>query len=312
MATQEGQQAIRDQVTAKMIAALERGVVPWHKPWQGSGAAGFPCSLSSKRPYRGVNVWLLGLTALERGYRSPWWGTYKAIIDLGGKVREGQSHKNGLGSTGIILSKTYPRTEIDEKTGDKVTRRIPVMRWHAVFNAEQADGLPDWCYPSAEDRGGNGLLPEPEEVLMGYLHRDGAPGFRYAGDRACYSPGEDMITIPHPEGFDSPSHRYATEFHECGHSTGHQSRLGRAGIAGFDHFGSERYADEELIAEMTSAYLCAMTGIDGDGIFDNSAAYLGNWLAKLRNDHKLIFRASARAGEAVDCVLGRVTTYEEK
>lgn len=303
----QGQQAIKDQVTAKMVAALQSGVVPWHKPWTGSGAAGFPCSLSTRKRYRGINIWILGLTAMDRGYRSPWWGTYTQIERLGGQVRKGQNHHNGTGSTGIVLYKTHTKGWDEEHDRPNT---FTVMQYFSVFNAEQADGLPDWCYPSIEDRGGSGLITDPQEVLMGYLHRDGAPSFRYAGDRAYYNGGNDCITIPAPETFDSPEHRYATEFHECGHSTGHPDRLNRPGIAEFDHFGSGQYAQEELVAEMASVMLCTLTGIDGEGIFDNSAAYLGNWLTKLNDDHSLIFRAARESGKAVDVILGTESKEE--
>lgn len=300
MSTAQGQARIHEIVTEKMIAALKQGVVPWRQTWSGNAQAGFPVSLSSRRPYRGINIWLLGLTAMERGYRSPWWGTYEQIEKLGGQVRKGQTRKNGTGSVGIIGYNSHRR---EDPLSGEVTF-FPSMYFWNVFNAEQADGLPDWCYPTIEDRGGAGVLESAQGVMDGYLQRDGAPKFRYMGDKAHYQPSIDTITIPAPETFESPEARYATEFHEAGHSTGHRSRLSRPGIDGFDHFGSDRYSREELVAEMTSVLLCTHAGICTDAIFDNSAAYVGNWLTALDNDHRLVIKASTAAFAAMEHILG--------
>lgn len=297
--SREGQQAIKDQVTARMMASLQAGVIPWHQPWISSG---LPRKMSDKGFYRGINRLLLGVTAFVEGYSSPFWGTMNKINQLGGRVRIGES------PTWIVwwAKKTGG---IDEETGKP--RTFTIMRYFKVWNACQCDELPEWCYPARRDNGGAEVLEAAQAIVDGYLSRPGAPEFRYQGDEAWYHAGDDLINIPDPDSFDSPEHRYATEFHEIGHSTGHKSRLNRDGIAEFSHFGSKKYSREELASEMTSVILCAMAGIDDDAIFDNSAAYIGSWLHALNDDHDMVFKASAQASAAVDVVLGIETKEED-
>jgi antirestriction protein ArdC len=175
-----------------------------------------------------------------------------------------------------------------------------VLRYFRVFNAGQADHLPARFHP-----GPGTFIPitATQTVLDAYL-RAGGPRLRHmAGDRADYDGRTDTIRLPRPEQFRTADGFYRTAFHECGHSTGHQSRLARPGIAGFDHFGSERYAKEELVAEMTASILGAHAGIDTHESFENSASYIASWLRALRDDKKLIVSAAAQAQRASDLVL---------
>jgi antirestriction protein ArdC len=232
---------IYDQVTQRMIAALERGTVPWRKPWHVD--VGQPRSMTTGQPYRGVNVFLLALTA-EHGYSSPFWGTYRQISEHGGQVRCGEH------STLVVFYKQHPIPQRDgqgegrEQPAEAAVKTVPVLRYFRVFNAGQADHLPARFHP----RPGTFIaITAPQTVLDAYL-RAGGPHLRYvAGDRADYDWRTDTIRLPRPEQFRTADSFYRTAFHECGHSTGHQSRLARPGIAGFDHFGSERYAKEELV-----------------------------------------------------------------
>jgi len=140
-------------------------------------------------------------------------------------------------------------------------------------------------------------------VLDAYL-AGGGPRLRHvAGARAYYTAASDVITLPPPAQFTTPAGYYATAFHECGHSTGHPSRLARPGITTFSHFGSGRYAREELVAEMTSAMLAAETGLGTDSLLGNSAAYIASWLRAVRDDPRLVVVAAARAQRACDLIL---------
>jgi antirestriction protein ArdC len=279
-------------VTERMIAALRRGTVPWHKPWQ--AGAGRPRSMSTGQPYRGVNVFLLGMTAAEEGYGSPFWGTYRQIGDLGGQVRKGEQ------STLVVFWKRVQIEHRDPQTGDPTIKQLPVLRYYRVFNAAQADHLPERCYPAP---GEHTEIAEPQAVLDGYLA--GGPKLVHAaGDRADYHPATDTIRLPPRAQFRTAEGYYATAFHEAGHSTGHPARLNRPGIAAFDHFGSERYAREELVAQMTSAILCAQTGTDTPEIFDNSASYIAGWLCALNDEKRLVITAAAQAQRATDLIVG--------
>ena len=261
-------------VTERMIAALERGTVPWRKPWQ--AAAGQPRSMCTGQPYRGVNVFLLGLTAAEEGYSSPFWGTYRQISDLGGQVRKGEH------STLVVFWKQAQAEHRDPQTGELTVKQLPVLRYYRVFNATQADHLPERFHPAP---GEHSEISGPQAVLDGYLAR-GPKLVHVAGDRADYHPATDTIRLPLRSQFRSAEGYYATAFHEAGHSTGHPTRLGRPGIAAFDHFGSDKYAREELVAQMSSSLLCAQTGIEDPEIFENSASYIAGWLIRAEPRHQ--------------------------
>ncbi|MBO0815832.1 MAG: hypothetical protein J2P30_11925, partial [Actinobacteria bacterium] len=193
------------------------------------------------------------------------------------------------------------RTGLGAEHDESATKTVPVLRYFRVFNAGQADGLPGRFHP---EPGSFTEITQPQAVLDAYL-RDGGPRLEHvAGDRADYDPRTDTMRLPLREQFRTPGGYYAAAFHECGHSTGHASRLDRPGLTAFDHFGSERYAKEELVAEMTASILCAQTGIDDPGIFGNSASYIASWLRALRDDKKLVVSAGAQAQRASETVTG--------
>jgi antirestriction protein ArdC len=237
------------------------------------------------------------MESAEHGYTSPWWGTYDQIIALGGQVRSGERHAK------VVWWKQWEVEERSGETGETERKRIPLLRYSRVFNAAQADGLPERYYPPP---------PRPAEVIdtadrlaQAYLGRPGAPRLTHAvADEAFYLPGPDVINVPPPQAFTSPERRYAVSFHEIGHSTGHGKRLARPGVEQFDHFGSGKYSREELVAEMSSAMLCAVAGIDTAEIISSSADYIGSWLAKLRDDVRLVVTASYAAQRAADYVQG--------
>ena len=118
---------VYQDVTDRMVAALERGTVPWHRPWSAS-SGGRPRSMSTGRPYSGINTWLLGLAAFERGYTSPWWGTFRQVKALGGTVRKGQNAQNGCGATHIVFWKAF--TPKDARP-DRTRARPARQRWPA-------------------------------------------------------------------------------------------------------------------------------------------------------------------------------------
>jgi antirestriction protein ArdC len=298
---------VHDQITNRIIRALEAGTVPWQKPWGAGG--GWPRSMTTNKRYQGVNVLVLGMTSEERGYSSPWWGTYRQIQELGGHVLRGQSAKSDTGSTTVMFAETRERDEdeADPRTGEPGRRRYTVAKAFRVFNAAQCEGLPERFYPQP---GTEELLAGPQAVLDGYLAHGGPRLDHVPIDRAYYTGENDRIVLPLRTQFKSPGHYYGTSFHEAVHSTGHPSRLNRPGIAEFDHFGSGKYAREELVAQIGAAMLLAETGVDEPGLFDNSAAYVQSWLRTLKNDRSLVVSAASQAYKAVDLITEPLRTEE--
>lgn len=340
----EGQDTIYQLVTDKLLGALDAGTVPWHMPWKtdGTGIA-YPMRMSSGTAYRGVNVWLLGVTAMSMGYTSAWWGTYDQIAKLSGMVQEpvvkegkpvlyktgrrkGEPHmhwvspdgtergvREGEKSTTVVLNRRFTwedKNDLDEKGRPK--RKVGfTLKFYNVFNADQASQMPERYLapagPVAEPEPFQGIA-EADALIAAYLAN--GPEVTHADPgRAWYKPGPDLINLPPDAAYDSPGERYSTWFHEIGHSTGHPDRLNRKGIAQFDHFGSGQYAQEELVAEITCAMLCAVTSIDG--VFDNSAAYVAGWAKKLRSDNRVVLAAAGQAQRAADLVRGVTYSDEE-
>lgn len=283
-------------VTDKIIEALEAGTVPWSKPWD--PRIGMPLSMSTNKPYRGINVWLLGFAAQAANYKSPFWGTYKKIASLGGQVRKGE--KSSL----VTFWKTSSREEIVD--GLPKVKRWAILRFYLVFNAEQADGLPEKFYKAPEGHE-HDAITDAQAIIDGYVKpKADGPTFTHAsGVGAYYSPFLDEIVVPLVAAFPQMEGYYSTCFHEMTHSTGHKSRLNREGVRGGHYFADEEYSKEELIAEMGAAMLCGTAGID-QAVRDRSAAYLQSWITTLRGDHKLVIKAAGDAQKAADHILGTV------
>lgn len=290
----EGQDKIYSLVTERIIESLEKGTVPWRKPW--NAAMRMPLSMSSRKYYRGVNVWLLALEAEDRGFTSPWWGTSKHIKELGGTIKADEWKR----ATVIVF---WKRLIVKDDKADNGKRTIYLLRYYRVYNADQADGLPERYYPKpGQPVEAESTVEDAEVIIKGYLANGGPKLRKVMGDRADYAGVTDTITMPKDEQFTSSAGRYDATFHELGHSTGHKSRLNRPGIVEFDHFGSGQYAKEELVAQMTAAMLDAIAGVEAD--IENSAAYVANWLKALKSDNKLVIQASAQAQRAADHIRG--------
>jgi len=277
VAKQAAKLDVYEMVTDRIVAALEKGIVPWQKPWASLGG---PRNLQSKRPYRGLNAFLLGLSS----YTSPYWTTFKAAKAAGGSVKKGEK------GTIVVFWKVNEYDDPQAKNGKK---KVPMLRYYTVFNVEQCEGLtvPESTLPDFEP------VEEAQRVID---EMPNAPVINFGGDQAYYSPMSDEIQLPIPEVFESSEAFYQTSFHELAHSTGHESRLHR--VTDWTMFGSEPYAKEELVAEMTAAMVLGTIGLEPQ--VDASAAYIDGWLARLKSDKKFVMQAAGQAQKAAHHILG--------
>ena len=287
---------IYQEVTDKIIGHLERGTAPWRNPIQRGTGDGWPKNLDSGKRYRGINVFLLGLTSWERGYSSDFWMTFKQAAAAGGQVRKGE--KGSL----VTFWKMYATK--DRETGLDV--EIPMLKHYTAFNLDQIEGIDA---PDAPETPSDGDPFEPivsaERIVDGYA---GKPMIAHdGGGRAFYRPSTDTIHMPDQRRFENPESYYSTLFHEITHSTGHSKRLDRGLDTKLAPFGSNDYSKEELVAEMGAAFLSASAGISPPTI-EQSASYLQSWINVLRGDKRLVVTAAASAQKAADLVLG--TTFE--
>ena len=274
-----------ERITERIVSLLEQGTVPWHKPWKVK--TGLPRNLISKKPYRGINVFLL----MAMSYESPHWLTFRQAIQLGGNVKKGEK------SCPVVF---WKRTKNEDEKSDE-PKKAPLLRLYHVFNVAQCEGL--------KDAPGEIQMPvtKPAEIVAGMPQ---PPVVKHGMAQAFYSPHEDCVGMPERERFDGEASYFATLFHELIHATGSEKRLNRASISERNGFGSNPYCKEELIAELGSAFLCGYAGIV-ERTIDNSAAYLEGWLKQFQNDRTLIVSAAAQAQKAADFILGRTFAESE-
>ena len=271
--------AVYDLITNRIIGMLDKGIIPWKRPWN----VPMPQNFVSKREYQGVNVLLLSFT----GFNSPYWLTYKQARDLGGHVKAGAK---GLPVVFWNWIKVKGKGSEEDKS-------VPFLKYHTVFNLEQCEGIAVPDNNRAEIR----PLEECEKVFEGMPDK---PALLHGGDKACYIPSKDTVLMPNKGNFESTEEYYSTLFHELAHATGHDKRLNRVSLIEPHAFGSETYSKEELIAEIGSSFLCSLTGIENKTI-DNQVGYISSWLNRLKNDKKLIITASSHAQKAVDFILNQ-------
>ena len=273
------------EITGRITQALERGTVPWRTPWRARGHR----NARSNRPYRGINTLVLQMAALERGWSDPRWLTYRQAEQAGGHVLRGEH------GTRVVLWKWIEKRSAEDP---EQVERFPLLRLYSVFNVAQCEGvrLPDRGKSCCADP-----LERAEAVIAGY--RDG-PEIRHGAESAYYVPERDEVHLPERAAFTDAHGYYATLFHELAHSTGHPKRLGREGYRTAARFGSERYSQEELVAEFAAAFLGSEAGIDPSRV-EQSAAYIASWLRVLDDDRRLVVVAAAQGQRAADHILGR-------
>jgi antirestriction protein ArdC len=311
---------------APIVEALERGdSIPWRKPWHpGAMHVG-----ANDRPYAGGNQFVAGLIAAERGYESRRWWTYSRIMEAGGATKKVVKFPNG-GSKTIYSGGDYSVagtkgkwvtvfgvfrkkwTEQDDETGEETTR---FGGWglstYSVLNLDEVTGMPDSVkYPDSLATPAN---PDTDtDCIESYMAvRAGwdAPNMRHYGDRAYYTPKSDSLTMPKIETFLSNSMYVRVLAHEDTHSTGHSSRLSRVGVTDPSVFGTERYAYEELVAEIGAAGLCGLIGVNDPGEVENSAAYCQSWHKRISDDPVAFIRAMQQGVRAVQYMMGEAPDY---
>lgn len=271
-------------ITDSIIEDLEKGIIPWKRGWS-VGAQG--CySYSTGKPYSLLNMLLLGGVSGD-------YVTFKGAQRAGGTVKRGEKSKT------VVY---WSMLEKEDENGNKET--IPLLRSYNVFHTSQCEGLkPHHAEATLYD---THPIEEAEAILRAYAEREGIALNIGDYNEAVYFPATDTIQLPRIERFANPAEFYSTAFHELAHSTGAKNRLNRK----LNESGRENYAQEELVAELASAFIMNSCGIDTVDTFENSEGYIQGWLKALRNDKRLIVTAAGRAEKAVGLILGKETDGE--
>ena len=277
---------VYELVTNRIIEQLENNIVPWEKPWGGTLDGAF--NRVSKKPYSILNQMLL-----KYGGE---YASFKQWKDLGGHIRKGEK------SEIVVFWKMYP---IKEKQDDEteIIKTIPLLKYINVFHISQVDGVEPLKQKVTHDIE---PIDKAEKILNDYWNRENITIEHVKGDKAFYSPMFDKIQLPLFEQFKQSEEYYSTAFHESVNSTMKTSRCNRQEDrkGKVVSFGSEEYSKEELVAEVGSAQLMNIVGIETTKSFRNSTAYIQSWLKVLRNDNKFIVSASSKAEKAVNYILG--------
>jgi antirestriction protein ArdC len=278
------------EVSARIVAELERGAAPWVKPWSATPGQNVPQNAVTNRPYSGCNVILLWL-ARNHGWAAPRFLTFKQAQETGGNVRRGEH------GTKVYFVK---QLQVRDGGGEQAeTRLVPMLREYTVFNIDQCECLPDSIRAGKLIRVRN---PDMPDVLADNFLRCTGADIREGHGEAYYVPSHDFISMPAFGAFKGADHFYNVAFHELTHWTGHKSRLDRNLK---NRFGSRTYAIEELIAELGAAFLSAEFGFDGDV---RNAGYIATWIELLKANKRAFFTACNRASHAVDYLRGLVLT----
>lgn len=284
-------------VTDKIVEQLQKGIIPWQKPWSNFGISDEDGAINyvTRKPYSLLNQMLLG--------KSGEWLTYKQISALGGKLKKGA--KAGIVVFYTTLT-TKPTEQSEESEEAEDIKAIPYLRYYNVFHIDDCEGIETKIkaeeVPTEEAK----PIEDAERTIIDYITREDGLTLHNdkPSDRAYYSPAKDEIVVPMLKQYNVVEEYYSTTFHEMIHSTMTESRCNRKSNMKFAAFGSEDYSREELVAEIGSAMLCRKVGLDCDKAFKNSVAYIQSWLKALKDDARAIVWASSRAEKAARYIIG--------
>ncbi len=308
----KNKKSVHDIITEKIMKQIESGTPPWKARWIMKHYNGF-----AKREYQGLNQLMLSWDMQAMNYSSPVWFSFKQVQKLGGSIRKGakssmvifnkkvtaqpkDKDKNEDQEDGLETNSEGEQEE--EKEESSKPKTFFLMRYYRVFNLDDVEGIDKEKFVNFA----NVKHEKPENIIDG-MTKDGLE-IQYTGVQPCYIPALDIVQIPDIKNFKSTEDYYASLFHEITHSTGHESRLKRAGVSQLDG-DKHKYSYEELVAEIGSAFLMAETGLKIN--YKNSAAYVKGWSQFLKDNKKAIFQASAEARKAVQYVVEKTEQFSE-
>ena len=300
----EAKEKFRQELADKFIHLLEEKKNDWIQGWD-TGTGGPPFNIASGRKYSGINQFTLSLTAMLEGYNDPRWATMTQIRDETGVYHKGEKWHLRKGSHGTKVEYWYPYDRENKKpltwqeykkaidSGREQKEFLIQPKYFTVFNASQIEGIPPLKKVENPAFTTDELIPKLAREMGVMIDFSPQP-------MAFYNPATDRIHLPTASLFHSSAEFHGTALHELAHATGHPSRLNR-GIKNI--FGSESYAAEELIAEMTSCFMAAdLKEVDLSAFnrFENNAAYLQSWIESIHDKPDALIRAVKEATRATE------------
>lgn len=275
---------------------IEKNEAPWQRTWEGFNQ--FPHNAKTSKEYNGINLMNLMAVGLIRGYTDTRWVTFAQAKELNASIKKGEK------GTPIIYFQDRKKIKELDENGEEVENEVkiekPIIKRSIVFNAEQCNNMP----PIEIKKIDFSPIEKAEEILK----NSGAKIEHKTSNRAYYNKVTDTIILPHQNQFHSKEEYYRTALHEMGHWTGHASRNGRD-LSG--EFGSESYAREELVAEITSFLVGIECGL-GHIPNENNIAYIKAWSKKIKDDPSYLMKALKDADKASKLILSKSLKLEQK
>ena len=285
-----------EKLVAELITLMESGKQPWRKEWDCTNG-GNQQNILSHHIYTGQNPALLSFYQIARGYPLPLWAGGGQIKSKGWRIRKGSK------ACYICVPSMY-QVDVENTFGEKVKEsRIGSFYFSPIFNVKDIEG-DDKNEVIARHQGeAEQPRPEPErmekcEKLFAAYHRQERLETQWSGEKACYSPSLDLVTMPERKKFHSAHALYSTWAHELAHSTGHEKRLKRPMSGGY---GLTSYAEEELVAELAAFLISHELQINSDT--RNHANYLQSWIKCLRRDPSILKESLREANRAKNFIL---------
>lgn len=311
------QDAIIKKVNDAVIEGISKKGMKWFKPWK-SGQANAPRNRVTGRYYNGFNVFFLNFEMMSKGFQYNQWLTFKQVRSLGGKIIKGskstdvylmkigyQDMKTGKYLKPAEIKKVNLSEKYTNDKGEEVARYRETFTWmyYKVFNIGQTEGIEplEVIEDNATD---NQPIEVAEDLVQSYIDREGNLKLVHIVDQAYYRPADDVVNMPRLETFVDSDSYYKTLFHELAHSTGHESRLNRSTLLEVNKWGDDTYAQEELVAEISSMYLEGFVGLNPRDTEQNSIAYIKGWVNRFKDKPKQCFFAMQQATKATTYILG--------
>lgn len=307
----------RKRLVDTIMANLENNHSLWRQGWQVAGA---PISAISGKRYNGVNRLFLSIATMERGYSDNRWLTYNQMQEKGWEFKR-DAEGNSLGKNAGVSIEYFSfydkatKQKFDKHTLDGMTEAerddymdenvIALRKYYCVFNGDVIEGIPEREKHTVDPSGKNSRA---EGILQ--FWSDNEAKIIYGGDEAFYRPSTDEIHLPERNAFVDLPEFYSTVLHEIGHSTGHEKRLNRDLSGGF---GSDKYAEEELRAEIASIFMEQDLGIEAsEKHIQNNSAYIQAWHDKIKDDPNILFRAIADAEKIAQFVIAKESEIKKE
>ena len=285
-----------EKLVQELINLMELGKQPWRKEWDCTNG-GNQQNILSHHIYTGQNPALLAFYQMARGYPLPLWAGGGQIKSKGWRIRKGSK------ACYICVPSKY-QIEVENNFGEKVKEsRTGGFYFSPIFNVKDIEGEDKDEIIARHQGEVEQPRPEPErmencEKIFAAYHRRETLETQWSGERACYSPSLDIVTMPERKKFHSAHALYSTWAHELGHSTGHSKRLKRD-MSGM--FGLDTYAKEELVAELCAFLIADELQINSDT--QNHASYLQSWIKCLRKDPSILKNSLKQANAAKNYIL---------